>query len=91
MPTADKNRRGEILHQNEIAAAHVAPIGLQQKGFAIGRHLLHRAIIEQPLVAAIRIVPDRVRVAADNSDCVLEDIRLSPMRRRTRCADRSSE
>src|SRR5579872_219125 len=43
---ADADRRGEVLHQHEIAAAHVAPVGLQQERFGIRRHLFHRAIVE---------------------------------------------
>src|SRR5437588_11576887 len=56
MAAADTDWRGEILHQNEIAAAHFTPVGLQQEGLRIRRHLLHRAVVEQPLVPAICII-----------------------------------
>jgi len=58
--TADEDRRGQVLHQNEIAAAHVAAIGLQQERLGIGRDLLDRAVVEQAAVAAVGVVPDRV-------------------------------
>jgi hypothetical protein len=35
MTAVDKDRRRQILHQHGIAAAHVAPIGLQQKRLAV--------------------------------------------------------
>jgi hypothetical protein len=60
MATANEDRRRQILHQHEITAAHVAAVGLQQQGLGIGSHLAHRSIAEQPPVAAIRVVPDRV-------------------------------
>src|SRR5579871_1478962 len=60
MAATHKNRRGDVFHQHEIAAAHVAPIGLQQKGLSVGGDLLHRPILEQTPVAAMGVVPDRV-------------------------------
>src|SRR5579862_2674910 len=43
---ADEDRRGGVLHQHEIAAAHVAPIGLQQERLGVGCDPLHRAVVE---------------------------------------------
>src|SRR6202035_4623127 len=57
---ANVDRRRGVLHQHEIAATHVAPIGLQQKRLGVRRHLLPRPILEQPPVAAIGVVPDRI-------------------------------
>src|SRR6266478_6434336 len=57
---ADVNRCGEVLHQHEIAAAHVAPVGLQQERLGVRRHFSHRAVVEEAAVAAIGVVPDRV-------------------------------
>ena len=54
------DRRGQVLHQHEIAAAHVAPVGLQQERLGVRRHLLDRAVAEQPPVAAVGVVPDGV-------------------------------
>ena len=39
MAGAHVNRGGDVLHQHEIAAAHVAPVGLQKKGLGVGGHL----------------------------------------------------
>src|SRR5271165_3224579 len=55
---ANDDRRGEVLHQHELAAAHVAPVGLQQERLGAGGDLSHRAVVEQAAVAAIGVVPD---------------------------------
>jgi len=55
VPAIDKNRRRQILHQHELATAHVAPIGLQQEGLGIGGDFLHGPVIEQPAIAAVGI------------------------------------
>src|SRR5579863_4525330 len=57
---ADKDRRGCVLHQHEIAAAHVTPVGLKQERLGVGRDSLHGAVVEEAAVAAIRIIPDRI-------------------------------
>src|SRR4030081_752534 len=51
MAAADVNRRGEVLHQDEIAASHFPPVCLQQERLGVVRHLANRAIVEQPLVS----------------------------------------
>src|ERR1700761_4678194 len=55
---ADEDRRRQVLHEDEIAAAHVAPVGLQQERFCIGGDLLDVAVGEQPAVAAMGVIPD---------------------------------
>ncbi len=45
-PAFDVNRRRQVFHQYKIAAAHVAPIRLQQERFGVGGDLFDRAIIE---------------------------------------------
>src|SRR5579883_748299 len=57
---ANDDGRGDVLHQHELAAAHVAPIGLQQERLGAACDLLHRTVVEQAAVAAIGVVPDRV-------------------------------
>src|SRR5258708_31729688 len=61
MAAANGDRRRDVFHQYEIAAAHVAPVSLQQKRFCICRHLFYRTIVEQPFVPAIGVVPDEIR------------------------------
>jgi hypothetical protein len=60
MLAANPDRRRDVFQQNEIAAAHVASVGLQQERLGVRRHLAHRTIVEQPAVSAIGVVPDRV-------------------------------
>src|ERR1700687_1156603 len=43
MTAADVNRRRQVLHQDEIAAAHIAPVSLQQERLGVRSHLAHRA------------------------------------------------
>src|SRR5580658_8464680 len=60
MAAADEDRRGQVFDQHEIAAAHVAAIGLQQKTLRVVGDLLHGAVVVNAPVAAMGRVPDRV-------------------------------
>src|SRR5215831_20789198 len=56
MAAADEDRRRQILHQHELASAHIAPVGLYEERPGAGGDLLHGAVVEQPPVAAIGVV-----------------------------------
>src|SRR6187399_3075489 len=55
-----EDRRRQVLHEHELPAAHVAPVGLQQEGLRVGRDLLHRAVIEQAAITAMSGIPGRI-------------------------------
>ena len=60
MATLDADGSGKILHQGEASAAHVAPVGLQQKGPGIASRRQSGAVVEDAAVAAVGGVPHRI-------------------------------
>ncbi|MCK5747500.1 MAG: hypothetical protein KAH44_14870, partial [Oricola sp.] len=60
MATLDEDRRGEILHQLVLPAAHVTPIGLKEKPLCISPSREPGTVIKYASISAIRGVPDRI-------------------------------
>ena len=60
MSAAHDDRRGDVLHQDIVPAAHVAPVGLQQDRLFVPGGAQPRPVIENPPVTAIGRVPDRI-------------------------------
>src|SRR5256885_7423920 len=56
----DGDRRGRFLHHDEVAAAHVAPIRLQQEWPLVACRSESRAVVEDATVAAVGRVPDEI-------------------------------
>src|SRR6185369_6972364 len=59
----DDDRRGGVLHQREVAAAHVAAIGLHHERLLAAAGLEADAVVEDPTVAAVGGVPHHVALA----------------------------
>ena len=58
--SVDDDRGRKVFHQAEIAAAHVAPVGLQQERLLVAPGGEPGAVIEDPAVAAISRIPDGI-------------------------------
>lgn len=57
MPTGDRDRGIHFAHPDDVAAAHIAGIGLDEKRSCIASGAQAGSIIEDPLVPAIGGVP----------------------------------
>ncbi len=57
----DRNRCRNVFQKNECSSAHVAAVGLQKKWPLILAGRKPGAVVENPSIAAIGGVPDRVR------------------------------
>src|SRR5579883_3592844 len=57
---AHPDRRRQVLHQDEVPAAHVPPVRLQQERPGARSDLLDGTIVEQAPIAAVRGVPHRI-------------------------------
>ena len=53
MAPCHEDRGGDVFHQDEIAAAHVAAVGLQQEGALVARRSEARAVVEDATPAAV--------------------------------------
>src|SRR5690349_16903514 len=60
MPALHHDRRRQVLHHQELPAAHVPPVALQQERLAVARGGQPRPVVEDAAIAAIGVVPDRI-------------------------------
>ena len=63
MAAVDSDGCRHFLHHHKAATAHVAAVGLQQKGALVAARSQARAVVEDAPVAAVRRVPHRVAAA----------------------------
>ena len=60
VPATHADRCGDFLHQHELAAAEITPVGLQQDRFLVPTRSETGAVVEDAAVAAVGGVPQRI-------------------------------